>query len=193
MPSLFPTINYEIQTHPQPRAVTSLKELFMKNHFRNILKGSGVLAALVAASFSFNELQAAAETSSAQTNAPVRDYHFDKTISRQVLENYLSRSISMEGVFNGHGDLADNIRMIKSIRAKYIGRSLCLWNGEANFLSNIERAKRQLPKALAADPDLVLEACVFETVSPGVEQIPVPDWVFTALGQPVEKRNFIYT
>src|ERR1700728_2950305 len=93
--------------------------------------------------------------------APARDYHFDRTISREVLENYLSRSISMEGVFNGRGDLHDNIRMIKSIGAKYIGRSLCLWNGEANFLHNIERAKQEVPEALAADPDLILEACVF--------------------------------
>jgi len=143
------------------------------------------LGMLIASIFVFAGASHAAEQS--------RDYHFDKTISRTVLENYLSRSISMEGVFNGHGDLDDNIRMIKSIGAKYIGRSLCLWNGEANFLFNIERAKQQVPKALAADPDLVLEACVFETVSPGVEQIPVPNWVFTALGQPVEKRNFIYT
>ena len=98
----------------------------------------------------------------------------------------------MEGLFNGQGDLADNLRMLKRIGAKYIGRSLCLWNGEANFLHNLERAKQQVPKALAADPDLILEACVFETVSPGVEQIPIPDWVFAALGQPVQNRNFIY-
>ena len=152
------------------------------------------LVLCLATSFSFSEQQAAAaETSSAQTNAPARDYHFDRTISRKVLENYLSRSISMAGVFNGHGDLDDNIRMIKSIGAKYIGRSLSLWNGEANVLHNIEQAKQQVPKALAADPELVLEACVYETVTPEVEQIPIPDWVFTALGQPVEKRNFIYT
>ena len=121
-----------------------------------------------------------------------RDYRFDKTISREVLENYLSRSITMEGIFNGRGDFDDNLRMIQCIGAKYIGRSLCLWNGEANFLRNIERAKQQVPKALAVDPDLILEACVFETVSPGVEQVPIPDWVFTALGQPVVQRNFVY-
>src|SRR5580704_15854392 len=125
--------------------------------------------------------------------APADKYSFDKTISREVLENYLSRSITMEGVFNGRGDLEDNIRMLQSIGAKYIGRSLCLWNGEANFLHNIERAKQQVPKALAADPEMILEACVFETVSPGVEQIPIPDWVFIALDQPVEQRNFVYT
>lgn len=167
----------------------------MKNCSLKIFKRPcGLVAICLAAGLSFSEHKVtAAETLSAPVTARSRDYHFDKTISREVLENYLSRSISMEGVFNGKGDLDDNIRMIKGIGAKYIGRSLCLWNGEANFLRNIERAKQQVPKARAADPDLILEACVFETVSPGVEEIPIPDWVFVALDQPVEKRNFIYT
>jgi hypothetical protein len=151
-----------------------------------------VTVGLAAAPWFSQQQVAVAENPSAQAAIPPRDYRFDKTISREVLQNYLSRSISMEGVFNGKGDFEDNIRMLKSIGAKYIGRSLCLWNGEANFLHNIERAKQQVPKALAADPDLILEACVFETVSPGVEQIPIPDWVFVALGQPVENRNFTY-
>jgi hypothetical protein len=112
-------------------------------------------------------------------NRPValsgRNYKFDRAISREVLENYLSRAISMEGVFNGRGDLDDNIRMLTSIGAKYIGRSLCLWGAEADFLHNVERAKAQVPKMLARDPDMVLEACVFETVSPRVDRIAVPD------------------
>jgi hypothetical protein len=120
-------------------------------------------------------------------------YHFDGTISRSVLENFLARSISVEGVFNGRGDLEDNLRMLKSIGVKYAGRSLCLWAAENNFLANLERAKQQVPKAIATDPEIVLEACVFETVSPRVERIAVPDWVFTDFGQPVEQRNFIYT
>ncbi len=124
--------------------------------------------------------------------APARNYRFDRTISREVLENYLSRAISMEGVFNGQGNLDDNIRMLTSIGAKYIGRSLCLWGAEANFLRDVERAKQEVPKMLAADPDMILEACVFETVSPRVEQIAIPDWVFKDMGQPVEHRNFRY-
>lgn len=76
-------------------------------------------------------------------------YHFDQTISREVLENYLSRAITMEGLLNGRGDLEDNIRMLKSIGAKFIGRSLCLWGGEANLLRNLERAKQQLPRVHA--------------------------------------------
>ena len=119
-------------------------------------------------------------------------YHFDGTISREVLDNYLSRAISMEGLLNGRGDLADNIRMLKSIGAKFIGRSLCLWGGEANLLRNLERAQQQVPKVHAADPEMILQACVFEIVTSQVEQVPVPDWAFVALGRPVEKRNFRY-
>ncbi|HEX3720997.1 MAG TPA: hypothetical protein VH595_23850 [Verrucomicrobiae bacterium] len=119
-------------------------------------------------------------------------YYFDKTISREVLENYLSRSITMEGLLNGRGDLDDNIRMLKSTGAKFIGRSLCLWGREAEFSNNLDRAREQVPKVLQADPQMILQACVFEIVSTQVEQVPVPDWAFTALGQPVEKRNFRY-
>src|SRR6185369_12150754 len=125
------------------------------------------------------------------TPAKENEYQFDTKISRPVLENFLSRAISMEGMFNGRGDLEDNVRMVKSLGVKYAGRSLCLWGAENNFLANLERAKQQVPKAISADPEMVLEACVFETVSPRIERIAVPDWVFAAFGQPVEQRNFI--
>jgi len=135
---------------------------------------------------------AAPQPAATKPAAKPRNYHFDGTISREVLENYLSRSISVEGVFNGRGNLDDNIRMLKSTGVKYAGRSLCLWGAENNFLANIERARKQVPKATSADPEMVLEACVFETVSPRVEQIAVPDWVFSDFGLPPEKRSFVY-
>jgi hypothetical protein len=119
-------------------------------------------------------------------------YSFDRTISRAVLENYLSRSITMEGLLNGRGDLDDNIRMLKRLGAKFIGRALCLWGGEANLLKNLERAREQAPRVLAADPDMVLQACIFEIVTTQVDEVPVPDWAFQAVDQPIEKRNFRY-
>ena len=42
-------------------------------------------------------------------------YQFDGKISRQVLENLLARSTSVEGVFNGRGDLDDNLRRRRRI------------------------------------------------------------------------------
>ena len=122
-----------------------------------------------------------------------RSYQFDKTMSREVLENYLSRSISMEGLLNGKGDLDDNIRMLKNCGAKLIGRALCLWAGESNLLANLERAKKQLPKVHKADPEMILQACIFEIVTTNVEKVPVPAWALQALGLPVENRNFCYT
>ena len=119
-------------------------------------------------------------------------FAFDGKISRTVLENYLARSITMEGMLNGRGDLKDNTRMLTELGAKYIGRALCLWGAERDFLNNIARAKEQIPQLLAADPEMILEACVFETVSAKVNDIAIPDWVFTGLCQPVERRNFRY-
>jgi hypothetical protein len=121
-----------------------------------------------------------------------RNYNFNQTISRGVLGDYLSRAICMEGLLNGRGDLDDNLRMLSDIGAKYIARSICLWGGEARLLDNFARAKQQVPLALAADKDRVLEACIFEIVTTEVEQVPIPDWAFIALGMPVEKRNFRY-
>jgi hypothetical protein len=121
-----------------------------------------------------------------------RSYQFDLTISREVLVNYLSRSISMEGLLNGRGNLDDNVRMLTHVGAKYIGRSICLWGGEASLLQNFERARQLVPQVRAADPEMILEACIFEIVTTDVEQVPVPVWAFIALGLPVEKRNFHY-
>src|ERR1051325_6009723 len=129
-----------------------------------------------------------------ETNSTVRPggFQFDGRISRPVLENYLARSICIEGMLNGRGPLADDIRMITNSGAKYIGRALCLWVAERNFFADIKRAKEQAPQLLAADPEIVLEGCVFETVSPKVNGIAIPDWVFRDMGQPVEERTFRY-
>ena len=90
-------------------------------------------------------LLAAPPTRAVDTNSTVRPggFQFDGKISRPVLENYLSRSICIEGMLNGRGPLTDDIRMITNCGAKYVARALCLWGAENNFLANIKRAKRR--------------------------------------------------
>ncbi len=119
-------------------------------------------------------------------------YKFEGKISRRVLENYLSRAITMQNLLTGQGNLQDNIRMVNHIGAKFIGRALCLWNAANDFSNNVERAREIVPQVLAVDPDIILEACVFETVSPRVNDIAIPVRVFTAFRLPAEKRNFRY-
>src|SRR5689334_12106209 len=104
------------------------------------------------------------------TNSTARTagFQFDGKISRPVLENYLARSICIEGMLNGRGPLVDDIRMLTNCGAKYVARALCLWGAENNFLANIKRAREEAPQVLAADPEIVFEGCVFETVGPRV-------------------------
>ncbi|MDB6068506.1 MAG: hypothetical protein JWR26_4714 [Pedosphaera sp.] len=156
------------------------------------MKSSVKIQCLIAAAFAC--LFAPQWTCAADTNSTARPggFQFDGKISRQVLENYLSRSICIEGMLNGRGPLTDDIRMLTNCGAKYVARALCLWGAENNFLDNIKRAKEAVPQVLAADPEIMLEGCVFETVGPKVSQIAIPDWVFKDLAQPVEQRNFRY-
>jgi len=76
----------------------------MNNHRIKIVKCPYGLSICLAASFLLGKGGAlGAETPSLQPTAQARNYNFDKTISREELENYLSRSITMEGLFNGRG------------------------------------------------------------------------------------------
>jgi hypothetical protein len=120
------------------------------------------------------------------------NYKFNKKISREVLENYLDRSITIQSLLIGRGNFDDNLRMIKNIGAKFIGRAVCQWGGEAALLKNLEQEKQLIAKVHQVDPEIILQACVFEIITDQVNQIPVPDWAFKALGMPVEKRNFKY-
>ena len=74
--------------------------------------------------------------------ATAQDFHFDSIISRPVLENYLSRSISFTELL--HDDLTqprdergvdphDNLRLILDSKAKFVGRALMLWGHESNL------------------------------------------------------------
>jgi hypothetical protein len=122
-----------------------------------------------------------------------RDYRFDGTISREVLDNYLSRAISLETLISAsRGDFDDDLRMLQSIGAKYAGRSFSVWGTESSLLQTLEWAKGQAAKVHTAQPEMILEACIYENVTTQVEEIAVPDWALTALGQPAEKRNFRY-
>jgi hypothetical protein len=119
-------------------------------------------------------------------------YKFDKKISRKVLENYLDRSMTIQSLLTGRGNFDDNLRMIKNTGAKFIGRAVCQWGDEAGMLQNMELEKQLIPVVHKMDPDIILQACIFEIVTGQVSRIPIPAWVFRAFKMPVVKRNFVY-
>ncbi|MDB5120120.1 MAG: hypothetical protein JWN56_1338 [Sphingobacteriales bacterium] len=120
------------------------------------------------------------------------NYKFNKKISREVLENFLERSVTMQNLLIGQGDFNDNLRMIKNMGVKFIGRSVCQWGDEAGLMKNLGLEKELIPKVHAVDPNIILQACIFEIVTEQVNQVAVPAWAFTALHMPVEQRNFRY-
>ena len=160
---------------------------------------------LVLAVFAILQLQLAPKVAAAETESAAQqpDYHFDGTISREVLENYLDRSVTMAfflvtGVVErGRGEYLyreDDIRLIRNIGAKFIGRALYRWGGESRlnepaFWSGAETIIRRVH---AFDPDVIFQGCLFESISRDVNRVMIPAWVFKEFERPVEDRHFSY-
>ncbi len=130
-------------------------------------------------------------------------YHFvEGQVSKEVLENYLSRSITQAEFLNSEGcyndgpypDKDDDARMLKHIGAKFIGRAIYSWGKEHFYLtpSFWNHAMQAMENLHTQDSTLVFQACIFEIVTEKVEDVPVPAWAFETLGLPVEQRNFKY-
>jgi hypothetical protein len=151
-----------------------------------------LLLALVSGEVSREEIVMSHETISDRNHNKGRDYHFDGRISREVLENYLSRSITMMDLLSGVGNVEDNIRMLINMGAKFAGRSLYVWGGESRQPSMLPRAKDIAQKLHAADPEMILQAGIYEIITKDVERVPIPAWVFKEFDLQVEERNFDY-
>ena len=131
------------------------------------------------------------------------DYRFNGTISREVLENYLDRSVTMafflvKGVAErGRQPYAyreDDIRMIQNIGAKFIGRAIYRWGGESrlNEPEFWSGARDLIERIHVFDPDVIFQGCLFEMISRDVDNVKIPAWVFTEFDLPVEARTFSY-
>ncbi len=126
-------------------------------------------------------------------------YYFDGSISREVLERYLDRSVTA-GYFLMEGPVEryefpyreDDIRMVKNIGAKFIGRSIYCWGGESVLADHqkMQYSKNLLESMHEFDPEIIFQACLFEFVSTDVNNLAIPSWVFEAFNLPVEERNF---
>ncbi len=119
-------------------------------------------------------------------------YNFDTKIPRKVLENYLSRSITMSELLHARGNPDDNIRMLNNTGAKFIGRAIYRWGGESALENLLKTAKPIAQKLHKADPDIILQAAAFEIVSTDVSKIPIPESIFKEFDLTPEKRNFSY-
>jgi hypothetical protein len=131
-----------------------------------------------------------------------RKYDFEGGISKEVLVNYLSRAIT-QGEFCHEADDAvfnENLRMLKNIGAKFIGRAAFVWTPAMTDDKHFEIVTARAKQAHNADPEFVLQCCIFEAVFKsdneltdfGVDQIRIPEFVFKEFNLPVQVRNFSY-
>jgi len=90
------------------------------------------------------------------TRTPDPAYAFDGSISRKVLEKYLSRAISMQPLLEGWGNEDDNIRMLLNIGVKFAGRTILVWGQESTLLGMLPAAKNYANMIHALDPDMIL-------------------------------------
>ena len=158
---------------------------------------TGTIIALIGLCFSFQ--QCAPGNAGGQEFAKDSKFYFDGSISRQVLENYLDRSVTA-GYFLVPGNpenylfpfREDDIRMLQNIGAKFIGRALYRWSEESNLADPafLDYARRLIERMHEYYPEIIFQGCLFEHVSGDVNNLKIPAWVFEAFGLPAEDRNF---
>ncbi|MCR5523297.1 MAG: hypothetical protein K6F64_06630 [Clostridia bacterium] len=118
--------------------------------------------------------------------------YFDGSMPREVLEYYLSRASSAQWIYLSD-TLDDDIRVIKKTGIKFLGRASGIWKGEMPDEKHFEMSRTAAEKIHAADPEVILQACIFEAIyRDDVEEVRVPPYVFEAFGLPVEDRRFNY-
>eukprot|EP01044_Picomonas_judraskeda_P023926 COSAG03_NODE_6430_length_1061_cov_1.749480_1_plen_213_part_01 len=82
----------------------------------------------------------------------------------------LSRAATVSGFLNPNGagpgaNTTDTIRMLAQTGARYAGRSVFVWGGEAAIPSLLPHVKTTAAAVHAAAPDVILEGAVFEIVT----------------------------
>ena len=142
-----------------------------------------------------------------------QNYSFYGTMSRETLELYLSKAITMSGLVDERSCYSPpcistpstlynpdiykrDINMINNVDARFIGRSCWLWGGESvinnGYFSNVGAMVNDITNKYADAGKIkpIIQAAIFEIVTTDVNYIEIPDYVATKFG--IEKRHFIY-
>ena len=131
------------------------------------------------------------------TSSEKSPYYFNGPMPRRVLEKYLSRAVTHAGLCSSYKDpttpfLNDDIRMLVNIGAKFAGRTGLIWLTPRSDEEHFKVAERNAAKVHKADPEMILQAAIFEIVEKKINRWKVPAWVFEEFALEPEERNFRY-
>ncbi|SHO53221.1 hypothetical protein [Anaerocolumna xylanovorans] len=121
----------------------------------------------------------------------MRNYYFDTIIEKDVLENYLSRAVTA-AFFVHTKTLEDDLRALKNMGVKFIGRASGIWEPDEDDEEHFSKSKYLADRVHEIDPDIILQACIFEAVYRHIENFKVPAYVFEAFGMETEDRGFCF-
>lgn len=122
-------------------------------------------------------------------------FYFDGSMSEAVLRRYVSRAVTFQTLSVYDPLFEESLRLITNIGAKFIGRAAHFsWAPHLTYEqveAYYEEARESARLAHEADPELLLQAGVFEIIYRGtVESQPIPAWVFRDFGLEPEERHF---
>lgn len=121
----------------------------------------------------------------------MKNYTFDTNIEKEVLENYLSRAVTA-AFFIHTKTLEDDLRAIKNLGVKFIGRASGIWYPDPDDLEHFKKSKELAQRVHEVDPEIIIQACIFEAVYRPVEQVKIPPYVFEAFLMEPEDRTFCF-
>ena len=117
------------------------------------------------------------------------EFTFDGKISKPVLENYLSRAVTAAGLYESD-TLEDDLRVLQKSGAKFLGRASGVWYMEEPDEEHFEKSRLLAERVHEMDPEIILQACIFEMVVERMEEVEIPLHVLQAFGQKEERRHF---
>ncbi len=125
-----------------------------------------------------------------------KNFTFNGSISLEVLNNYLSRAATYY-LYEMHSQngldtdkMNESLRAILNMGVKYVNRATTAWtpsSGEELYYNDM---KEWIAFAHSYDPEIIFEACIFETCCTSMSGIKIPAWVFEAFGKKPEDRGF---
>ena len=106
----------------------------------------------------------------------MKNYTFDTTIEKEVLENYLSRAVTA-AFFIHTKTLEDDLRAIKNMGVKFIGRASGIWTPDPDDEEHFRRSKYLADRVHEVDTEIILQSCIFEAIYQRRNGIPglLPD------------------
>jgi len=121
-----------------------------------------------------------------------QNFNFNGSMSREVLENYLGRAITMQTLSDIEGvglqteaERLRDLSMLDDIDAKFIGRIAGWWEngwGQTNHDNFFAKVQQNISDIKANDSQVICQAAIFEYASGTIETFWIPDYVWNEFG-----------